>query len=75
MNFASMLQMAGQVIGLLGQARSQFEHLKSNFEEAKDTLSETEVAELRAKLEEIHKANLALSQELDDNLAALQARG
>lgn len=74
-NFQSLLSQATQALGLIGQAQQLWQHLQQNLADAKDTLSEAEYSQIKAKLDEIHAANMKLSQELDANLAILEQRG
>jgi hypothetical protein len=74
-DFARLIEQAKQVAGLFDNARDAWVALKGNVADGKAALNATQLSELEAQLEAIHGKNMALSAELDDTLAQIQARG
>lgn len=75
MDIGSLLNQATHVGALFDTARDAFTNLKTNVAGAKSALAEDDLKLLEEKLADIHAKNLALSAELDANLAALERRG
>lgn len=75
MDFANLFAQGKEALALLDNAKRAVEAFKSNFAGAKGAVSATELSQLEAQLDDIHAKNLALSAEVDDTMAKLQARG
>lgn len=74
-DFSDLFQMGQEALSALDNAKSMIAAFKSNFSAAKSALGENDVAKLEAQLADIHAKNLLLSEEVDNTMAQLQARG
>ena len=75
MDFGQLFAKGQEALSLLDNAKRAVEAFKSGFSGSKDALAATEVSQLEAQLADISAKNAALSSELDDTMAKLQARG